>query len=66
MEPRVANAFVAAGIEALEELAYVPIDELLSIDTLTSSEVQYFRQRAREYLLRDVFDSEGDGGAIDA
>lgn len=65
MDPRIANALVASGIETLEELAYVPIDELLSTEELRESEAQYFRQRAREYLLRNVLDSEG-GGAIDA
>jgi transcription termination/antitermination protein NusA len=49
MEPRIADAAVAAGIESLEELAYVPINELLSIEALKDSEARYFRQRAREY-----------------
>jgi len=66
MEPRIADALIAAGIETLEELAYVPINELLSIEALKDSEAQYFRQRAREYLLRDVLDSDGDGDAISA
>ena len=65
-EVRVANAFVAGGIEILEELAYVPLDELLAIDGITESEVQHFRQRAREHLLRDALDSERNGGAFDA
>jgi N utilization substance protein A len=66
MEPRIADALIAAGIETLEELAYVPINELLSIEALKDSEAQYFRQRAQEYLLRDVLDSDGDGDAIGA
>lgn len=65
MEPRIADVLIAAGIETLKELAYVPINELLSVEALKDSEARYFRQRAREYLLRDVLDSEG-GGAIDA
>lgn len=51
MEQRVANAFVAGGVEILEELAYVPLDELFAIDGLTESEVQHFRQRYRARLL---------------
>jgi transcription termination factor NusA len=47
MEPRIADALIAAGIETLEELAYVPINELLSIEALKDSEAQYFRHRDR-------------------
>jgi N utilization substance protein A len=59
MDESLANAFVAAHIVTLEELAYVPIGELLAIDGLNELEVHSFRQRAREYLLRDALGPKG-------
>ena len=58
MEEAMANALVAADITMLEELADVPISELLAIEGLEEPAVQIFRQRAREYLLIDASGGE--------
>jgi N utilization substance protein A len=50
MDERLARVLTAGGIVTLEELAYVPIDELLRIEGLGESEAQTFRSRARAYL----------------
>ena len=54
MDERLAQALVAAEITTLEELAYVPIEELLAVRGASAEELQLFRKRAREHLLRDV------------
>ena len=54
MDDRLAQALVAAEIVTLEELAYVPINELLTVRGASEAELQLFRKRAREHLLRDV------------
>jgi transcription termination/antitermination protein NusA len=54
MNDRLADALVAGEILTLEELAYVPFEELSAIQGVSESDAQIFRQRAREYLLRDV------------
>jgi N utilization substance protein A len=54
MDERLAQALVAAEIVTLEELAYVPMDELLAVRGASEDELQLFRKRAREHLLRDV------------
>jgi transcription termination factor NusA len=47
-----AEMLVAAGIGSLEELAYVPIVELLGmlVPRLSEADVQSLRRRARDYL----------------
>jgi len=66
MEASVARVLIAGGIATLEELAYVPIGELLEVQGLDESLAQQFRKRARAYLLRDVMGDEGEGEAVDA
>jgi N utilization substance protein A len=50
MDERLAQALVDAEILTLEELAYVPIEELLAIPGYSENELQSFRQQARRYL----------------
>ena len=66
MDARLARTLTAGGILTLEELAYVPIGELLGVEGLGESEAQHFRKRAREYLLRDSMGNRGDEDTIDA
>ena len=61
-----ARTLVAAGIATLEELGYVPIDNLLSIPGLKESDAQLYRQRARAYLLHDATGNQDDEGTVDA
>jgi N utilization substance protein A len=66
MDERLARTLTAGGIATLEELAYVPIAELLGVQGLEESEAQLFRKHARAYLLQDATGSEDDGDTVDA
>ena len=66
MDVRTARVLTAAGIVTLEELAYVPIQELLDVPGLSEAEARLFRKRAHAYLLRDVMRGHDDGDAVDA
>lgn len=61
MEERLADALVAAEILSLEELAYVPMEELLGIQGVSGQEVQLFRRRAQELLPDVVGRAPGEG-----
>jgi len=50
----VAELLVANEIRTLEEVAYVPENELHSIQGLDEKLIPLMRQRARSHLLRDV------------
>jgi transcription termination/antitermination protein NusA len=50
----VAELLVANEITTLEEVAYVPENELHSIEGLDHKLIALMRQRARNHLLRDV------------
>ena len=56
------DLLVKNGFTTLEEVAYVPIDELRSIDGLAEEQIQAWRSRARTHLLAQAIDSEGNGG----
>ena len=66
MDQRVARLLTAGGILTLEELAYVPIDELLAVKGLQESEAQLFRGRARAFLLEDAMGGSDNGEPVDA
>ena len=66
MDERLARTLTAGGIATLEELAYVPIAELLKVPGLDESQAQLFRKRARAYLLVDPTWGEDDGDTVDA
>ena len=51
-----ATILVENGISSVEEVAYIPFDELLSIKELPERLLQTCRERAREYLSRGPFD----------
>jgi N utilization substance protein A len=66
MGEKLARVLTAGGITTLEELAYVPIDELLGVEGLGETEAQLFRKRAVAYLLQDAMGGEDDGETVDA
>jgi transcription termination factor NusA len=66
MDARLARTLTAGGILTLEELAYVPIGELLGVQGLGETDAQLYRKRARQYLLGDAIGDSGDEGTIDA
>ncbi len=47
-----AVALVSDGHTTIEEVAYVPLDELLSVQGLNKAHALVLRERARVYLLR--------------
>jgi N utilization substance protein A len=53
-----ARAFEDAGYTALEEIAYIPIDELKQIGAVPEWVLGDIRRRAREYLLSDALGHE--------
>jgi len=59
IEPELAAVLVTNGFTTLEEVAYVPIDELRSIDWGDEQLLQAWRARARRYLLIQEI-GEGD------
>ena len=62
IETRWADLLVTNGFTILEEVAYVPIDELRSIDGLSEEQIQLWRNRARAHLLNQAIDRDGDRG----
>ena len=62
IEPEWAAVLVANGLTTLEEVAYVPIDELRAIDGVDEQRVQAWRARARRHLLVQAI---GDGDKED-
>ncbi|MBT0725511.1 transcription termination/antitermination protein NusA [Rosenbergiella sp. S61] len=58
-----ATVLVEEGFSSLEELAYVPVDELLEIDGLDEEMVEALRERAKTALTTLAEDS-ATGGAI--
>ncbi|WKX26218.1 transcription termination factor NusA [Tatumella ptyseos] len=58
-----ATVLVEEGFSSLEELAYVPVDELLEIDGLDEEMVEALRERAKNALTTLAQDS-ATGGAI--
>jgi N utilization substance protein A len=49
-----ADKLVAGGITTLEEVAYVPFEELRKIAALSEEETMSLRNQARECLLREA------------
>ncbi|MBT0719800.1 transcription termination/antitermination protein NusA [Tatumella sp. TA1] len=58
-----ATVLVEEGFSSLEELAYIPVDELLDIDGLDEEMVEALRERAKTALTTIAQDS-ATGGAI--
>lgn len=60
MDLESATILVENGITSLEEVAYIPFDELISIKDLQEPQLQAWRQRAREHLISGTFDDDGE------
>lgn len=54
MPSAVAEAFATAGFTAIEEVAYVPLDELLSVKSVEHWLLLELREKARQHLLDQV------------
>ena len=56
-----ARKFQTAGYVTLEEIAYVPIEEIKQVGEIPEWVLDDVRRRAREYLLHDALrDERGD------
>ncbi|OGA31676.1 MAG: transcription termination/antitermination protein NusA [Betaproteobacteria bacterium RIFCSPLOWO2_12_FULL_62_13b] len=58
VDEEVANILIQEGFASLEEVAYVPIQEMLDIEGLDESTVNELRSRARDVLLVQAIASE--------
>jgi N utilization substance protein A len=47
----IAESLVRSQITTIEEVAYVPIDELLKIDLLNEESVTHLREKAKQHLM---------------
>ncbi|MBI3713014.1 MAG: transcription termination/antitermination protein NusA, partial [Burkholderiales bacterium] len=67
VDQEVADILVDEGFSSLEEIAYVPISEMLEIEALDEDTVNELRNRARDALLTEAIASEeGVDGVEDA
>jgi N utilization substance protein A len=58
VDEEVANILIQEGFSSLEEVAYVPIQEMLDIEGLDEATVNELRSRARDALLVQAIASE--------
>ena len=58
MDEDVANILIQEGFATLEEVAYVPIQEMIEIDGFDEATVNELRSRARDSLLVQAIASE--------
>jgi N utilization substance protein A len=58
VDEEVADILVQEGFNTLEEVAYVPLDEMLEIDSFDEATVNELRSRARNALLTQAIVSE--------
>ncbi len=54
VDEELANTLIQEGFSTLEEVAYVPVNELEEIDSFDSEMVEELRKRARDSLLVDA------------
>jgi N utilization substance protein A len=67
VDEEVAVILVQEGFTSLEEIAYVPIDELLAVEEFDDENVTELRARARDTLLtREISQEEHRGSAPEA
>jgi N utilization substance protein A len=58
VDEEVADILVQEGFSTLEEVAYVPLNEMLEIEAFDEGTVNELRSRARNALLTDAIASE--------
>lgn len=64
VDEEVANILIAEGFSALEEVAYVPLHEMLEIESFDEDTVQELRERARNVLLTEAIVTEEQIGDV--
>lgn len=60
-----AAVLVQEGFTSLEEIAYVPLQEMLSIEDFDEELAQALRERARDLLLTQAIAGDSEGPAVD-
>ncbi|HMW18046.1 MAG TPA: transcription termination factor NusA [Accumulibacter sp.] len=58
VDEEVANILIEEGFSTLEEVAYVPLHEMLEIESFDEATVQELRERARNILLTEAIVTE--------
>jgi N utilization substance protein A len=58
VDEEIANILIGEGFGSLEEIAYVPVNELLEIDAFDEETVEELRTRARNALLTEAIKRE--------
>ncbi|EXI67362.1 MAG: hypothetical protein AW08_02197 [Candidatus Accumulibacter adjunctus] len=58
VDEEVANILIEEGFSTLEEVAYVPLHEMLEIEAFDEETVQELRERARNVLLTEAIATE--------
>lgn len=65
VDEEVANILISEGFSTLEEVAYVPLHEMLEIEAFDEATVQELRERARNVLLTEAIVTEEQIGEVD-
>jgi N utilization substance protein A len=65
VDQEVADILIEEGFASLEEIAYVPISEMLEIEALDEDTVNELRNRARDALLTEAIASEEGVEAVE-
>lgn len=63
VDEEIADILAREGFSSLEEVAYVPLNEMLEIESLDEQTVNELRNRARNILLTEDIVSEENVGA---
>lgn len=64
VDEEVANILISEGFSTLEEVAYVPLHEMLEIEAFDEATVQELRDRARNVLLTEAIVTEEQIGDV--
>ncbi|MDR0577684.1 MAG: transcription termination factor NusA [Candidatus Accumulibacter sp.] len=64
VDEAVANTLIDEGFSSLEEVAYVPLHEMLEIEAFDEATVQELRERARNVLLTEAIVAEEQIGDV--
>lgn len=64
IDEEVANILIEEGFSTLEEVAYVPLHEMLEIEAFDEATVQELRDRARNVLLTEAIATEEQIGDV--
>ncbi len=64
VDEELANILIEEGFSTLEEVAYVPLHEMIEIESFDEATVQELRERARNVLLTDAIVTEEKIGDV--